>query len=135
MMRRPPRSTLFPYTTLFRSALSDDGLRVVYSARGANGATQVFLLDGRNNFVVRQLTQLGTRASDVPLNASISGDGDRVSFATRRSVTGGNSDTSAEVYVYDIPTARTTRITNAPAGATAEVVSSLNDEGKIGRAS
>src|ERR1044071_5953797 len=26
MIRRPPRSTLFPYTTLFR-ALADDGLR------------------------------------------------------------------------------------------------------------
>jgi Tol biopolymer transport system component len=83
-------------------ALSDDGLRVVYSARGANGATQVFLLDGRNGFVLRQLTQLGTRASDVPLNATISGGGDRVAFATRRSVTGGNADASAEVYVYDI---------------------------------
>src|SRR2546425_9111254 len=26
MIRRPPRSTLFPYTTLFRSALATDGL-------------------------------------------------------------------------------------------------------------
>src|SRR2546430_10310352 len=25
MIRRPPRSTLFPYTTLFRSVLRDDG--------------------------------------------------------------------------------------------------------------
>src|SRR5438132_2771058 len=25
MLRRPPRSTLFPYTTLFRSGLADDG--------------------------------------------------------------------------------------------------------------
>src|SRR5258707_9984154 len=27
MIRRPPRSTLFPYTTLFRSLLSDDAVR------------------------------------------------------------------------------------------------------------
>src|SRR2546427_8172597 len=27
MIRRPPRSTLFPYTTLFRSPVSLDGLR------------------------------------------------------------------------------------------------------------
>src|SRR5690242_21108692 len=27
MIRRPPRSTLFPYTTLFRSELSDEELR------------------------------------------------------------------------------------------------------------
>ncbi|HKG14899.1 MAG TPA: lamin tail domain-containing protein, partial [Pyrinomonadaceae bacterium] len=112
-------------------ALSDDGLRAVYSARGANGATQVFMLDGRNGNAPRQLTQLGTRASDVPLNASISGDGDRVAFATRRSVTGGNADASAELYVYDIPTAHVTRVTNAPAGATAEVVSSLDDAGSL----
>src|SRR2546422_3474332 len=26
MIRRPPRSTLFPYTTLFRSYLGEDGL-------------------------------------------------------------------------------------------------------------
>src|SRR3712207_7595497 len=27
MMRRPPRSTLFPYTTLFRSGLEDEHVR------------------------------------------------------------------------------------------------------------
>src|SRR5205823_8164035 len=32
MIRRPPRSTLFPYTTLFRSLQDDDPLR---RARGA----------------------------------------------------------------------------------------------------
>src|SRR2546422_8112090 len=32
MMRRPPRSTLFPYTTLFRSALSPRGRAL--AARG-----------------------------------------------------------------------------------------------------
>src|SRR5688572_33137770 len=29
MIRRPPRSTLFPYTTLFRSMLADMGARVI----------------------------------------------------------------------------------------------------------
>src|SRR2546422_11585597 len=28
MIRRPPRSTLFPYTTLFRSLVGDKGLQV-----------------------------------------------------------------------------------------------------------
>src|SRR2546425_3073504 len=37
MIRRPPRSTLFPYTTLFRSAVADwDG----------NGKPEIFLLSG-----------------------------------------------------------------------------------------
>src|SRR3712207_8821416 len=34
MIRRPPRSTLFPYTTLFRSSSRSSA-----SARGANSAT------------------------------------------------------------------------------------------------
>ncbi|HYH84732.1 MAG TPA: lamin tail domain-containing protein, partial [Pyrinomonadaceae bacterium] len=112
-------------------AISDDGLRLVYSARGPNRALQVFLLDGRNNFAVRQLTQLGTRSTDVPLHATISGDGNRVAFATRRNVIGGNSDASVELYLYDIPTSRFSRITDAPAAATAEVVSSLSDDGTL----
>src|SRR3712207_6927933 len=36
MIRRPPRSTLFPYTTLFRSLLSRDGRFVVFSGEASN---------------------------------------------------------------------------------------------------
>src|SRR5438445_7960643 len=39
MIRRPPRSTLFPYTTLFRSDSVDEvpnGERVIYSAHGVS---------------------------------------------------------------------------------------------------
>src|SRR3712207_7217087 len=35
MIRRPPRSTLFPYTTLFRSRVRALGLRLVGPARDA----------------------------------------------------------------------------------------------------
>src|SRR3712207_7133623 len=31
MIRRPPRSTLFPYTTLFRSTRDPDGDRIAYA--------------------------------------------------------------------------------------------------------
>src|SRR3712207_7324104 len=34
MIRRPPRSTLFPYTTLFRSAGTDEGARSRRDQRG-----------------------------------------------------------------------------------------------------
>src|SRR2546422_7418483 len=34
MIRRPPRSTLFPYTTLFRSAGTDIQFRLHYTANG-----------------------------------------------------------------------------------------------------
>ncbi|HEX8559796.1 MAG TPA: hypothetical protein VF668_17000, partial [Pyrinomonadaceae bacterium] len=112
-------------------ALSDDGLRLVYSARGATNATQVFMLDGRNGYAARQLTRLGSRQADVPLHPTISGDGSRVAFATRRNVAGGNPDASVELYLHDLPTDTTTRLTDAPAAATAEVVSSLDDRGAL----
>lgn len=111
-------------------AISDDGLRVVYAAETASDTSQVFLYDGRNNRT-RQLTQLGARDVDVPLNPAISGDGKRFSFATRRNVTGGNTDNSVELYTYDLPTAKFARVTSAPSAATAEVVSSLNDDGSL----
>src|SRR5256885_12741451 len=38
MIRRPPRSTLFPYTTLFRSELKAQGIRLVMLT-GDNQAT------------------------------------------------------------------------------------------------
>src|SRR5260370_26874569 len=43
MIRRPPRSTLFPYTTLFRSCrvLAQKGLGRVQRARGHGAAVQL----------------------------------------------------------------------------------------------
>jgi Tol biopolymer transport system component len=81
-------------------AISDDGLRVVWSAQTATNTTQVFLFDGRNSNTPRQITSLGSRATDVPLHPTISGDGSRIAFATRRAVAGqgSNSDTSVELY-------------------------------------
>jgi uncharacterized protein (TIGR03437 family) len=108
-------------------AISDDGLRVVYSAEIAENQSEVFLFDGRSD-LTRQITSLGTRSQDVPLHATISGDGKRLAFATRRKMSGA-SDGSVELYVFDIPTAQFTQLTDAPPAATAEVVSSLNDDG------
>src|SRR3712207_8364266 len=57
MIRRPPRSTLFPYTTLFRSrAVRDDG-------RAAVGARQL-----------NRVERLGERADLVDLDENRVGD-------------------------------------------------------------
>jgi Calx-beta domain/Lamin Tail Domain/WD40-like Beta Propeller Repeat len=114
-------------------AISDDGLRVVYAAQTATNTTQVFLYDGRTGGVNRQITSLGARVTEVPLHPTISGDGSRIAFAARRSVSGAptNSDGGVELYVYDFPTSTFSKITNASSSATADVVSSLSDDGMV----
>src|SRR5256885_10681799 len=42
MIRRPPRSTLFPYTTLFRSYCGVTGLKGTYGATPPDGYTHRF---------------------------------------------------------------------------------------------
>lgn len=111
-------------------AISDDGLRVVYAAETAPNSSQVFLFDGRNN-LTRQITALGVRTTEVAFQATISGDGSRIAFATRRPVIPPSSDAGVDLYTYDIPSGTFARVTNAPSTATAEVVSSLNDDGSI----
>ncbi|HKY45616.1 MAG TPA: lamin tail domain-containing protein [Pyrinomonadaceae bacterium] len=110
-------------------ALSNDGMRLVYSAEVATNQSQVFLFDLRENSI-RQLTQLPSRSVDVRLQPTISGDGKRVAFATRRRVVS-TSDGGVELYLLDLPTGQVQQITNAPAAATAEVVSSLNFDGSL----
>ncbi|HEX5966516.1 MAG TPA: hypothetical protein VFY51_11320, partial [Pyrinomonadaceae bacterium] len=110
-------------------AVSNDGMRFVYSASVGPNQTQVFMFEARDNSI-RQLTQLGSRVTDVALQPTISGDGKRVAFATRRRVTNA-SDGSVELYVLDLPTGQVHQITNAPSRATAEVVASLNFDGSV----
>src|SRR5687768_13454298 len=99
-------------------AVSNDGMRLVYSAVTAPNQTQVFVYEGRENSI-RQLTQLGSRSVDVNLQPTISGDGKRIAFATRRRVTNA-SNRGVELYVVDLPTGQVRQITNAPSSATAE---------------
>src|SRR5688572_32745089 len=67
MIRRPPRSTLFPYTTLFRSALAgeDQGERVILHAlappvvelRGGRSEEHTSELQSQSNLVCRLLLE------------------------------------------------------------------------------
>src|SRR5258707_11815050 len=54
MIRRPPRSTLFPYTTLFRSDADDAGLRQARDLLPEIEGLVVIDIDGRRQFVLRQ---------------------------------------------------------------------------------
>ncbi len=110
-------------------AVSNDGMRVVYSALTAPNQSQVFVFEARDGSI-RQVTQLGSRVTDVKLQPTISGDGKRVAFATRRRVIN-TSDGGVELYLLDLPTNQIDQISNAPSTATGEVVSSLNFDGSI----
>ena len=111
-------------------AISDDGTRVVYGLQTATNTTQVFVFDSRAGSS-RQVTSLAARATDVPLNATISGDGKRIAFATRRNPLSTNSDGGVELFLFDLPTGVLSQVTAAPNTATGEVVSALSDDGGV----
>src|SRR3712207_5060779 len=68
MIRRPPRSTLFPYTTLFRSEA--DLRTVARTLRQLFGRWAVVVLDQRAHLVVSGLDEVGGIR-----NASVLGQG------------------------------------------------------------
>src|SRR5256885_9829898 len=74
MIRRPPRSTLFPYTTLFRSLIEADGARVhvvgIDSFRHVNLAATVNGFLGSKRFVERGQAALGEDRKSTRLNSS-----------------------------------------------------------------
>src|SRR3989442_11869795 len=58
MIRRPPRSTLFPYTTLFRSVIdSQNPRRLFLRRRAADHARDVLSLDGIEREIAAQIRQ------------------------------------------------------------------------------
>src|SRR3712207_7787624 len=62
MIRRPPRSTLFPYTTLFRSSGADEACDLLPGAPGDAGETLDAPADGPPEVRVRlRAGQIGLR--------------------------------------------------------------------------
>src|SRR2546430_12738171 len=62
MIRRPPRSTLFPYTTLFRSGTS--------GAVGTSGGAPAFASVQMSNFDVTVENHIGEDRESTRLNSS-----------------------------------------------------------------
>src|SRR3712207_7940520 len=74
MIRRPPRSTLFPYTTLFRSPILKNDRRGHAAARALAGGRQVGVRDAgrdRDEVEVRELVdRKSTRLNSSHANIS-----------------------------------------------------------------
>src|SRR3712207_5446674 len=84
MIRRPPRSTLFPYTTLFRSAVTStvvrtpDGDTIEVGLMGAEGFVGLSLLFGverSNGTVIVQLAGRASRMSAADFGRHVRGRG------------------------------------------------------------
>src|SRR6266850_8457797 len=96
MIRRPPRSTLFPYTTLFRSPNSEqvslvDGFTVGSSpaaitslvpSSGPQGQTIPITVTGQNTHFVQGTTQIGLGPGIIFSNVSISSGTSLAALAT-----------------------------------------------------
>src|SRR3712207_6857496 len=68
MIRRPPRSTLFPYTTLFRSTVSGDRVRIetrVPRARRINHQVRYFVKVPKGLSVNFETTNGGVRIENL----------------------------------------------------------------------
>src|SRR5256885_8829733 len=71
MIRRPPRSTLFPYTTLFRSAADGYTYVVVFYTHAVNPALIPNLpYDTVNDFAPVMLVGTAPRSEEHTLNSS-----------------------------------------------------------------
>src|SRR3712207_8653146 len=62
MIRRPPRSTLFPYTTLYRSFL---GLLGLHQDLAGDGGGPVVLRDKRERHADRKSTRLNSSHANI----------------------------------------------------------------------
>src|SRR5688572_32874399 len=96
MIRRPPRSTLFPYTTLFRSEALDPDLILTFSDLQADIASQlvkrglpVFAFNQRSVAEILQMIRVlagivGCDAKGCALAATLERGLDEIRQATKR---------------------------------------------------
>src|SRR2546430_12353141 len=65
MIRRPPRSTLFPYTTLFRSLRPNGSRRIASTPPGNRPRLTVFDMDSTIDAKDRKSTRLNSSHSQI----------------------------------------------------------------------
>src|SRR2546427_3469830 len=71
MIRRPPRSTLFPYTTLFRSILTEGYLRTVVDLAWQVNGVGDFDGDGKADVVWRNSARSEEHTSELQSQSNL----------------------------------------------------------------
>src|SRR2546430_17608886 len=98
MIRRPPRSTLFPYTTLFRSRFASGALGVIQATTSVwPGLPKTIAIHGdRGSVVVEQEDVLRWEFNPpVPEDEAV-----KQRFAQKTGASGGSSNPAAISHVY-----------------------------------
>src|SRR2546421_11228762 len=108
MIRRPPRSTLFPYTTLFRSRLLVQKVGIGKHVTGrAVDTCERFAIRLRHAPAARQESGTGERHDDAtPPGRSGCGNGTKRYLDLRENVSFGTHAASADALVSGTPLRR-----------------------------
>src|SRR5688572_32491379 len=80
MIRRPPRSTLFPYTTLFRSPITDLGAGL-FAVFGILCALRARRTTGRGQFVDTSLFEAGLEERGDRKSTRLNSSHSQISYA------------------------------------------------------
>src|SRR5947209_16847926 len=81
MLRRPPRSTLFPYTTLFRSRQAWPGVKIIF--RGDSGFCRWKMLRWADRHGVDYIVGLAKNPALIRLSAAVMAEAESAFKQTR----------------------------------------------------
>jgi uncharacterized repeat protein (TIGR01451 family) len=99
-------------------SINGDGTRIAFRSNSdptggnANGNIEIFLY----NAVSNSFTQVTDTTTGVKSAPSISSDGTRIAFNSSNDLTGGNTDSNTEIFLYDAVSNSFTQVTDTTAG-------------------
>jgi len=117
----------------FAPSINADGTRIAFHSNrnltggNADGNDEIFLVDTTAGTVTQITNSTGGEPLLESYSASISADGTFIAFVSGRDLTGNNSDSSLEIFLFNTVTSAFTQVTDATAGSS--VSPSINVDG------